>query len=62
MARGGCLLCLGGLDRTGNTAVIEGALALAIPAFPALGERGAALSKACFLVGLFEKPLSLTPT
>jgi hypothetical protein len=28
-----------GLDRTGNTAVIEGALALAIPAFPALGER-----------------------
>lgn len=32
MSRGGLLLCLGGLDRTGNTAAIGAALALAMPA------------------------------
>jgi hypothetical protein len=37
MARGGLLLCLGGLDRTGNTAAIGAALAL-IPAFSALAK------------------------
>ena len=37
MARGGFLLCLCGLDRTGNTAAIGAALALA-PAFSALAK------------------------
>ena len=37
MSRGGLLLCLGGLDRTGNTAAIGAALAL-IPAFSALAK------------------------
>jgi len=32
MSRGGLLLCLGGLDRTGNAAAIGAALALAMPA------------------------------
>ena len=31
MSRGGLLLCLGGLDRTGNTAAIGAAPALAMP-------------------------------
>ncbi len=38
MALGGLLLCLGGLDRTGNTAAIGAALALT-PAFSALVKR-----------------------
>jgi hypothetical protein len=39
MSRGGLLLCLGGLDRTGNTAAIGADLLLAILGLPTLCER-----------------------
>ena len=55
MARGGLLLCLGGLDRTGNTAAIGAALFRP-------WQKGTALPKAGpLLVGLLGEPLSLTP-
>jgi predicted MFS family arabinose efflux permease len=46
MSCGGLLLCLGGLDRTGNTAAIGAALALAVPALQTSYEKGTALPKA----------------
>jgi hypothetical protein len=62
MSCGGLLLCLGGLDRTGNTAAIRAALALAVPALQTSYEKGTALPKAGpLLVGLLREPLSLTP-
>jgi hypothetical protein len=46
MSCGGLLLCLGGLDRTGNTAAIGAALALAVPALQTSYKKGTALPKA----------------
>jgi hypothetical protein len=63
MSRGGLLLCLGGLDRTGNTAAIGVALVFGDAGPPGPLRKGTALPKAGpVLVGLLREPLCLTPT
>ena len=63
MSRGGLLLCLGGLDRTGNTAAIGDALVFGDAGLLGRLRQGTALPKAGpVLVGLLREPLSLTPT